>query len=500
MGITVVDSRRAEQCNPFYEHVKDYLSTTSLESRLNCSPLDHLSIGDLSLERRYELLDRMQEEMFEPTTTSLNITNRTYRMLGRGLQSMDPTKASVRKFSMSLARGAGAELSALPWFATYAMGMTVKGPTGVGKTYEVTRALSLIPQRIDHKASEAAGWTHLRQAVWLFVPMSHDGSLGGLLFQILCSLDAAIDTAYSSEKSLISLSNEKLAVRVGILLRTHGVGLLVIDEIQSRNFSDNARGTLAATFFLRLLNFGIPTMLIGNQVAFKALGTFSQDIRRLSAGGAVTMDPHFADDYDFKDCLAPAIWKFCVMSKQVETGFMQPDILFKYSGGIRDYACRCWISAQRLALDLGKENVSEGDLQAAFEGSDFDDRDRQLIIGFRDRDPIRLSQFTDVDWEGYGIKWGKLRASSTDNATSAQAEATVQDREQETPPQKKKASVSTPKPEKDKAKIIRRREQSKEQERKKKNAKESLDEDDIRCNGLQKTLISGFEAIRRKGA
>lgn len=496
MSMMIVENRRVQESNPFYGCVKEYLDTSNLEQRLICSPLAEVDVTNMPLEQRYSLLDRMQEEMFEPTTTSLDITTRIYRMIGRGLQSLDPTKASVRKLSMTIARYAGADLTTLPWFSTFAMGMSIKGLTGSGKTYEVERALKLIPQKIDHRASEAAGWTHLVQAVWLRVPMSHDGSLGGLLFQILCSLDAAIETSYSEDRSLTSLSNEKLAIRVGIILRKHGVGLLAIDEIQERNFAENSRGTLAATFFLRLLNFGIPILLIGNPFGIDALNKFSQDLRRLGAGGAIEMHPHDVTEWDWAECLSPAIWRFCVMPAQIDTSFMTPEILFQYSGGIRDYGCRIWAATQRAALDLGKTSVSAEDLQQAFIGSDFGHQERQLIAGLRDKNLELLTQFIDIPWEAYGVRWGLLSPArrtdgdqpateniSTENAVSAaKGEGEVPDK---APAAKAEETIR------------RRRTTKKNKESQRQQIKETLDENDIRGDGLQKILISGFDSLRQ---
>jgi hypothetical protein len=499
MSMMIVENRRVQDSNPFYECVKEYLDTSNLEQRLICTPLAGIDVTNMPLEQRYRLLDRMQEEMFEPTTTSLDITTRIYRMIGRGLQSMDPTKASVRKFSMSIARCAGADLRTLPWFSTFAIGMSIKGPTGSGKTYEVERALKLIPQRIDHRASEAAGWTHMVQAVWLRVPMSHDGSLGGLLFQILCSLDAAIETSYSEDRSLTSLSNEKLAIRVGIILRKHGVGLLAIDEIQERNFSENPRGTLAATFFLRLLNFGIPILLMGNPFGIDALNKFSQDLRRLGAGGAIEMYPHDVTEWDWARCLSPAIWRFCVMPAQSDTSFMTPEILFHYSGGIRDYGCRIWAATQRAALDLGKASVSAEDLQQAFMSSDFGHGERQLIAGLRDKDLALLSQFIDIPWETYGVRWGLLspaQRNEVDQHSAADATAENPTSAADTGGTK----VADKAPAAKAAETMRRKRTTKKNsESQRQEIKKTLDESDIRSNGLQKILISGFEALRQSG-
>lgn len=506
MSMLIVDNRRVQESNPFYECVRQYLDTANLEQRLISSPLTDVNVNNLTLEQRYQFLDRMQEEMFEPTTTSLDIATRVYRMIGRGLQSMDPTQASVRKFSMSLARFAGADLRTLPWFSAYAIGMTIKGITGSGKTYEVERALKLIPQRIDHRASEAAGWTHLVQATWLQVPMSHDGSLGGLLFQILCSLDAAIDTHYSEDRSLTNLSNEKLAIRVGIILRKHGVGLLVIDEIQERNFAENSRGILAATFFLRLLNFGIPILLMGNPLGIDAINKFSQDLRRLGAGGSIELSPHEVTDWDWAKCLAPAIWEFCVMPDQRDKSFMTPETLFRYSGGIRDYGCRIWNVAQRHALDQGKSSVDALDLERAFMGSDFSELERQMIAGFRDRNLVLLSQFVDIPWESYGVRWGllsplghvdKTRKNSVTEAGASNTGKNPPARDQSNSTTGKDHQGIKPSSAKDAETIRRKRTSKKNREAQLEEKKKTLDESDVRHSGLQKILVSGFDELRK---
>lgn len=503
MTVSVVETRVTGE-NPFYDCIKEYLDTSNLEERLSASPIRGEDVKHMSLERRYQLLDQMQEEMFEPTTSSLDITTRIFRMMGRGLQGLDPTKASVRKTTMTIGRYAGTELSKLPWFSTYAIGMHLKGPTGCGKSYEVVRALKLIPPRINHRLHEAAGWTHMVQATWLYVPMSHDGSLGGLLFQILCSLDAAIDSHYSEDRSLRSLSNEKLAIQVGIILRNHGVGLLVIDEIQARNFSDNARGTLAATFFLRLLNFGIPIVLLGNPFGIDALNSFSQDMRRLGAGGSIRMDPHEVGDSDWTECLCPAIWNFIVLPDQQDRSFMTPEVLFRYSGGIRDYACRIWTATQRMVLGLGRTAATKDDLEAAFWGPDFGDRDRDLIAGFRDKDLLLLQQFVDIPWEDYGMRWGILtnKGDESKNATATPKDSGTSSHSQQeqssgseekaasAPPRKKTA------PEKAKENVKRNRTQASNKAKQRTEAKQTLSEQDIRADGLKKCLVSGFESLK----
>lgn len=488
--------------NPFLEQLNTLLSTDDLERRLTRSPLDGIDVSELSIDARHELLDRMQEEMFEPTSTSLEIVTRAFRLIRRGYLPRNPCRAAVRNKTMAIASLAAKDLTRIPWFTTFAKGMRISGETGTGKSYELMRGLELLPNRIIRSENSSAGWTHLVQVVWLYVGMSHDGSLGGLLLNILCAIDAIAGTDYSINKSITGLSNEKLAVRIGIILRTHGVGVLVIDELQSRNFEGGTRGGLAATFFLRMLNFGIPIILVGNPFGMDVLDRFSQDMRRIGSGGSFYMRPHDVNDFDWTHCLAPAVWRYDVMPEP--TAIKDPDgaVLFKYSGGIRDYACRIRVSMQRLALDLGANAVTEDHMKQAFFGPDFSDKERTLIAGFRDKNPILLQAWEDVRWEDYAIRWGYFQGSTSVNANGCDACASPKEEsETEAPPdaedaggqaQKAKKTAS----ERDLETVTRKRTREANVRKQQTEARSTLGANDLRNNGLQEYLIAGFEALR----
>lgn len=488
------------ESNPLLAGLSEYLLSDDLEQRLTYSPLTGIDVNKLSVQEKLDLLDLMQEEFFEPTSTALGIVTNAYRLIRRGYLSRDPGRAVVRTKTMRIAGFAGKELSEIPWFTTYAKGMKISGETGTGKSYELLRGLRLLPPSIVHQENKSAGWTHLVQIVWLYVPMSHDGSLGGLLLSILCAIDAATGcTPYSQNRSLIGLSNEKLAVRIGIILRNHGVGVLVIDEIQSRNFSGGAHGGLAATFFLRLLNFGIPIILIGNPFGMSALDRFSQDMRRLGSGGSFDMRPMLEDDFDWTDCLVPALLKYNVMREPGIMGDPEGRSIFRYSGGIRDYACRIRTASQRLALDLGSNAVTLEHMSAAFYGSDFDEKERNLIEAFRDKNPIPLMEWEDIRWKDYAAQWGYIAERSS--AGNGNAKKHVIGLGPAEVAENGLANDAVHEPgktasQRDLESIKRSRTRSANGKAKQKAVQSTLDPKDMRHSGLAEYLIAGFEALR----
>lgn len=489
----------ADESHPLLSPLAAALQVDDILPRIRYSPLDGIDVTTLSDSERHVLLDLMQKRLFEPTTATLELTTRLFRMIRRGYFSRDPRQLSVRKETMRLAGCRGKQLSELPSFDTYAQCIRVSGETGTGKSYEIKNALRLLPQCIVHPENKAAGWSHLVQLVWLYVPMSHDGTLGGLLLNILSAIDEAIGTSYSTQPSLIRLSNEKLAVHVGIILRTHAVGVLVIDELQQRNFSGMAHGGLAALFFLRLLNFGIPMVLMGNPFGLGALDRYSQDVRRTSSAGSFDFEPIGLDDFDWHKCIAPGVWRYYVLPEPMSFGDEGGKTLFKYSGGFRDYACRICHSAQRLALDLNERALTEEHLQQAYEGADFSQKDRDLIEGFVNRDPMRLQGFEDVRCDHYARKWGLV---ATQAKVDSQ-EPVIDHDSRKSPQSAEPDSVSQTATGRTKSPHAREQAIAKQVAAKRANAdkkraaaKTDCSDDDIRNEGLKKFLINGFDAFR----
>lgn len=469
--------------NPLLEELDAILTDSKLKRRLQFSPLDGINVKNLRTCDRLHLLDRMQLELFAPSLTSLDSTSRLYRMIRKGYLPRDPTLASSKRTSMVISRLAGQEIRGMPWLPTFAHGMTNIGITGLGKTYEIRRAIQQLPPRIEHGKCAAADWTHFYQAPYLYVGMSHDGSLGGLLLNILVALDTAIYTEYSSDRRIIKLSNEKLAVHVGIILSNHAVGVLIIDEIQEENFTDGARGDLARTFFLRLLNFGIPILMIGNPLGMQFLNSHSQDLRRLGSCGTIDLHPFEVDDPNYIECLAPAFWNYNVLPERPDLGQQENQLLYKYSGGIRDYACRIIVAAQRLAIALNHTHLTKVHLEQAFAGPDFSNKERLIIRSFANKDALSLRQFKDIPWEDYLSRWS-IEKNGCDNAS-------------ELPPEEPavvpvKTGTSRTFSQKTADNVIKQRSRKKNQQKTVEKVQSELEASDMRLSGIRESLIDGL--------
>jgi hypothetical protein len=202
------------------------------------------------------------------------------------------------------------------------------------------------------------------------------------------------------------------------------------------------------------------------------------------------------DDSDFTDVIAPAVWRYNVMPQRSPIDDKAGQILFHYCGGIRDYAARICVSAQRLALDVGDQFITEVHLKEAFSGPDFSAKERSLIAGFRDKNPLLLQQFDDVPWEQYAVRWGLF--TTLDNS----AEAAPSSGGEQIKEKSDRASVKPRKPVAQQSKETAQRNRTRKANQAAQRATErtSLTREDMRNEGLQEYLITGLEQLKQGGA
>jgi hypothetical protein len=175
------------------------------------------------------------------------------------------------------------------------------------------------------------------------------------------------------------------------------------------------------------------------------------------------------------------------------------NLLFKYSGGIRDYAFRIQISSQRLALDLGHPSLTEEHIDQAFLGSDFSERERALISGFRDKNPLILTQFEDVPWDDYAKKWG---LTLVNGVLKNRAEASKSSKQADSTNANEQANPKPAKPvaQNDLEKAKRNRTRKNNAASKSAATKKTLESNDMRADGLKEVLIRGMESAIRGGS
>jgi hypothetical protein len=259
--------------------------------------------------------------------------------------------------------------------------------------------------------------------------MPSDGTRGGFLQGAFLELDKALGENYSEQYKGSNWTVEKRLVVFLHLLAVHRCGLLVIEEAQERNLAVNEFGSDFLTFFLRLLNWGVPTLLIGNPLAFKVLRTFSQDVDRFSESGWFETQPSFSHESEtWKNQWIPSLWLPTLLEEPDEPYRPFSDhpldqtlegFIWRRTAGFPRYVSRLRRAVQMHALRCGLRRVTAELVDAVYRTSEMMTPIRPRIEAFVRRDANALGAYVDIPSGVYKALWAADAAPAAASAVAA---------------------------------------------------------------------------------
>jgi len=354
--------------NPLLRGLPQERTHSEWYQSLGEDPLKHFKLPSILMESHAELV----KDLYVPSTAAADVAMRMQSMLRKSLRTRDPRVGENRRHLFEMARltkktNLTDDLEELPKLTEGAAGAIVQGPTGVSKTRSLECITRQLPQVIEHGENEACGWLSLKQLVWLRVFMPDDANRRTLYLTIIREIDRLLGTNYIALFKERTKNGPMLLLLLHIL-SIHRCGLIIIEEIQERNVSSPVLGKEFVSTFLRLLNAGIPVVLVGNPLGMQKVLEFSQDLRRFSQGGIFDFYPAYAvDDKDWSQVLVPQIWSWTIFSEPDEIPAADlVGLLFQRTGAILDvlttYRRECLISALRRSA----KRVEQVDLSLAW--------------------------------------------------------------------------------------------------------------------------------------
>ena len=338
------------------------------------------------------------ENMMIATERAINMSLNLHSLMIESLRRRDPRIAANRRRIATIAqlesKSLGNDLERMPWFAEGSSGAIVQGPTGVSKSHSIESFLRYFPQVVEHGPCEEYGWGGLKQLVYLVVPFPDEPSRRSLYKTILQAVDDALGTKYL-EETKERATNGDLLLRVIKILTIHRCGLLILEEAQVRVLGTQSLGQEFVVTFLRLLNCGIPLVLIGNPMAFTNVMNFSQDLRRFSCAGVYNFEP-VVDAYDpeWEKDLVPGIWGWTLFDEPDEIREGLNELLYERTGGVVDFLVRYRRESIIAAIRRGGTCVTAVDMEVAWRGPKMEPL-HKLIDALVTNDMQAAAEFSD---------------------------------------------------------------------------------------------------------
>ena len=361
------------------------------------------------------------EEFMQPLEMHVDLFHRISILLRRGYVSRNPSspkfvrelnEASVElgRFAKEMSKtGAGRVKAGVRQRIGAGSSLTLIGTSGVGKSTAVEAVLRCYDQVIRH--TEIKGpLSAVYQLVWLKLSIPQDGSLKALCIDFFEAVDELLGTSYKNTYPGSHATVDNLMVLMGRVSFIHGLGLLVIDELQNLSVAKSGGAEkMMNTFKLLRDVMKVPVLSIGTPEAVTILSGDLQVARRNA--GLEPMERMKLDD-EFR--------LFC--SSLFEAQFTEAPMLlddevvarlYWFSQGIADVVVQVFASAQRSALSSGAPAMDLAMLERAYAGT------QQLLHPFLE--DIRRGDA--VDGRGFdGALVATKRASRSGAATNAPAD------------------------------------------------------------------------------
>ncbi len=362
------------QGNPFIEALPPIMTEDEvMEALARDPPYDDAERHLPSHLRLHAIQNALQ--CFAPLPIHLDLEQRFSRMIRAGYQMRNPLQRTFwrnldencKKLNLSTTVVSNTAHS-IP------LGFTIIGFPGVGKSTSVEAILSLYPQVIYHNQYRDRE-LNLAQLVWLKLECPHDGSIKGLCLNFFQTIDDLLGTNYKKNYAGVRRTTDELLPQIARLAALHGVGVLVIDEINRLSGTKSGGASKMLNFFVQLTNsIGVPVVLVGTFKAKAVLSGEFHQIRRGTGQGDLVWDRmekgEWVDDNNegvITESQKPGVWQLLLESLWTYQYVKVPcplteelsDALYEETQGITDFACKVYMLAQVRAIVTARSPEDE---------------------------------------------------------------------------------------------------------------------------------------------
>jgi hypothetical protein len=380
--------------NPFIEALPPILSLAESVDALTMTPGYNETERELDVHYRFHCVQRLFR-YFQPLDTHLDIEQRISRAIRQGYVSRNPLGPQyVRRLRQCSEATKARSLDKVDFrnVKSTASGFTIIGMSGVGKTTAVERVLSLYPRCITHVQYDGQPF-YLKQITWMKLDCPFDGSIKGLCMSFFAEADRILDSAYSKRFLPSTTTVDAMIPKMAHIAGTHGIGLLVIDEIQHLNMAKSGGSEKMLNFFVTLVNtIGIPVLLIGTTKAMSILQSEFRQARRGSGQGDLLWD-RMQNDTSWRIMLQ-SMWEYQWTRTRCHLTAEMEKTLYDESQGIIDIAVKLYALAQIKAIADATETVTPASIREV--AAEKLRLVKPMLDALRSGDKKKLLQYEDI--------------------------------------------------------------------------------------------------------
>lgn len=393
--------------NPLIEALPRILTTKEAMKKLAYYPAYNESMRGWTDEQRFHLLEDIVR-FFTPLNIHVDLERRISRVIRTGYIERNPLKTKFWKKNSKRVKNVIKDFISQygddndDFYSTSAYGFNIVGISGIGKSLAVGRNLRLYPQVIHHSRYNEQNFT-FSQVVWLKIDCPFDGGLKGLCINFFQTVDSILGTSYHENYASRSRNIDEMLPYMALVAANHGIGVLVIDEIQRLSLAKSGGVEKMLNFFVQLVNtVGVPVMLVGTYKSLSLFdGNFSQ-MRRGTGQGDLVWD-RMKQGKEWR-LFVKALWHFQYTQKvcSLDTNPDLINLLYEETQGITDLAVKAYMLAQERAIETKKELVDASIIRSvcrdkfrilrpALEA--LKSKTKNALIRFEDAYPQFLEQF-----------------------------------------------------------------------------------------------------------